>query len=253
MMFSDTPNLRLVVNAMGLVIPGFKDPLACQQCWGWRELCDNRSLCSSCQVSVGSLGIPPPPVAPITLYAKPSAMRDALTNYKRIGEDFQQRSHDLLASLLARFWAQCSLAIRQQFGEWDSICTIPSTQETPRASGIASLAESARIAAADTTDWVRWTGSRIDPQQSNPDAFVSNAAQLLGRRFLLLDDVFTSGAHLYSASHTLTARGGVVVGCVVIARRINPHFNQYAQTYWDGRIGETPSWENWCNGFTTKG
>jgi hypoxanthine phosphoribosyltransferase len=45
-----------------------------------------------------------------------------------------------------------------------------------------------------------------------------------GKRVLLLDDVYTSGASIQSAASTLALAGARVIAGVVVARFINPDF-----------------------------
>ena len=54
-----------------------------------------------------------------------------------------------------------------------------------------------------------------------------------GKRFLLVDDVYTTGARSQSAASALQLAGGLVVAIVVIGRRINVEYNEFTERVWN--------------------
>lgn len=50
---------------------------------------------------------------------------------------------------------------------------------------------------------------------------------------LLLDDTFTTGTSVQSATSTLTAAGATVSGVLVVGRFINPDYNAASTALWN--------------------
>ncbi|MFC7729816.1 hypothetical protein [Actinomadura keratinilytica] len=48
-----------------------------------------------------------------------------------------------------------------------------------------------------------------------------------GRTVLLIDDTWTTGSRIQSASHTLKAAGAAKVVAVVLGRRVNPVWDEW--------------------------
>jgi hypothetical protein len=63
--------------------------------------------------------------------------------------------------------------------------------------------------------------ARIDRRAPHPDGFTA-IERLDGRSFLVLDDVYTTGATAQSAAHALRAAGASVTAILVVGRRLNP-------------------------------
>lgn len=67
-----------------------------------------------------------------------------------------------------------------------------------------------------------------------------------GKRVLLMDDTFTSGARVQSAASALALGGATVVAAVVAARFINPDFNEESRELWDNAGEEPFSFDTCC-------
>ena len=63
-----------------------------------------------------------------------------------------------------------------------------------------------------------------------------------GRRVLLLDDVFTTGARSQSAAYALEEAGAAVPAIVVVARRINPDWRPEVAEWWKRQLAIPFSW-----------
>ena len=55
----------------------------------------------------------------------------------------------------------------------------------------------------------------------HPQAWEVSAASVQGQRILLVDDTYTTGAHLHSAAAALLDRGARSVALLVIGRRVH--------------------------------
>jgi adenine/guanine phosphoribosyltransferase-like PRPP-binding protein len=77
------------------------------------------------------------------------------------------------------------------------------------------------------------------------DAFVVTG-EATGRRVLLVDDTFTTGAEVQSAASALQAAGATIPAAVVIGRYINPDFSQAAQDLWERAQSRPFTFERCC-------
>lgn len=71
----------------------------------------------------------------------------------------------------------------------------------------------------------------LSHRQASDRAFAVTQ-DLRGRRILLLDDTFTTGAALQSAASCLAQAGAKVVAAVVVGRIITPDFSPEANSLW---------------------
>src|SRR6266704_4349101 len=70
--------------------------------------------------------------------------------------------------------------------------------------------------------------------------------RLDGRRVLLVDDTFTSGAELQSAASALKLAGASIPAAVVIGRFIRPGFNEAAHSLWQRASDREFTFERCC-------
>ena len=106
-----------------------RGPDVCPICRGHRD--ETEGLCDSCTICHQSLGFLRPGV-PMSLYAKPSTMRDRLRGYKDSDDASTRRrlSRDV-AALVERFFIQHSTSLAHRLGSWDAVCIVPSTDREP--------------------------------------------------------------------------------------------------------------------------
>lgn len=171
--------------------------------------------CDNCSNNTGILGTSSVPVRALTLYTRTCPIRDVLTGYKNPLCE-QQQSHeaeiaDLLRRLLGRLRTQ---------RRWDAICVVPSSN--------ADRVHPMHVIVHDAIDHrgllispLRRGPAPIGHGRPHPDGYTATV-RLDGRRVLIVDDVYTTGARSQSAAHALVRAGATITTIAVIGRRINP-------------------------------
>lgn len=226
----------LASDCVSVPMQGFE---VCPICRGHRDemlsLCDS---CDVCQAGLGSLR----PVVPMSLYAKPSAMRDRLRGYKDSDDASTRRrlSRDV-AALVERFFIERGESLRNSFGSWDVVCVVPSTEREPPHPLVLALSGHEAGSFGPIEELLRRGTGETGHRKPHRNAF-EPTKNVDGRRVLLLDDVFTTGARSQSAAHALVEAGATVSAIVVVARRINPDWCPEVAEWWERQLAVPFSW-----------
>jgi hypothetical protein len=70
-------------------------------------------------------------------------------------------------------------------------------------------------------------------RQADEDGFLLDPEiDIAGRRYMLIDDTFTTGARVQSAHHALIAAGAAVPVIVIVTRKINPDATYGTDQLW---------------------
>ena len=208
----------------------------CPVCRGHRD--EAEPMCGSCRVCRDRLSSVCE-VVPISLYCKPSPMRDRLRHYKE--SDDAGLRHQLsqeIAALVERFFGENRMRLEDHFGGWDSVCVVPSSDREPPHPLETALTEFGAHACGPLVRHLKRGSSEIGHRRPNAQLF-EPASAVTGRRVLLLDDVFTTGARSQSAASTLRNAGALVPLVVAVARRVNPDWRPAVRQWWD-RQSEQP-------------
>lgn len=175
------------------------------------------STCYSCSQSMGQVTWPLRRVVPISIFAPRDQLDTLLRNYKNSSSlEVQKRGRLRVAALFTRFLDNHDDCVAPD--GWDAITPVPSTQQR---AGVHPLRRALGISpryGEQVEDLLAAGAARITHNRADDDGFrVTGDVQ--GRRVLLADDMFTSGARIQSAASALTLRGATVVGGIVIGRR----------------------------------
>lgn len=153
----------------------------------------------------------PPEILPITMSIAGGAVHHHLRMYKDSPDpQTRERLTMRLAALLSVFMEKHGVCV----GEWDMVTCVPSAARVALAPIVAKLRlfyqRDVQALAAVPGDH----GRTLDAGQFDV------VANVRGKRMLLLDDTFTTGAKLFSAVAALRRSGAMVVGPVVLGRHV---------------------------------
>ncbi len=202
----------------------------CSICRSWKA--PQFETCASCTTAAQSLELVPTRVIPISLYRKPSVLRDWLKYYKSGGEEFHPEYVEYLSILIARFMYENREELGAYLGRWTETMVVPSTA---RPDANHPLEDALILAGQDLVlppSKLLLAGEiRLRHRQYDRTGYRA-IDDLKGRAILIFDDVYTSGARAQSASAVLRAAGAEVLGIVVVGRRVNPDFNRQTSVIW---------------------
>jgi hypothetical protein len=199
-------------------------------------------LCENCLEVCNALGREPLGLSVISLYRKPSLLRDVLTRYK--GRDDEQDPFDpacvgVVRSMLGRYLLDHGDQLVEISGGFDGIVVVPSTDRTPP-HPLESVIDSLDL---DLPRWpmlARGTGE-LGFRKPNRDGYQVVMAREPSR-VLLVDDVYTTGSRLNSAASALSRDGHETVAALVLARRINIDYAAEALRLWARATAEPFDW-----------
>jgi adenine/guanine phosphoribosyltransferase-like PRPP-binding protein len=192
--------------------------------------------CWSCGVITRRLGRPLGyPVVPISLYRPGGSLHRALVRYKsgRVRRERDELS-SAMAELIAWYLSLHSHCIAiAAGGGWDVITVVPSTRRPGPLHPLASALGHAPFLAQRHEVLLRRGEEPLDHLVAGARAFVPEG-RCAGRRVLLVDDTFTTGAHARSAAAALQAAGATVVALLVVGRMVHPEAVTWDPNWWEG-------------------
>jgi hypothetical protein len=200
-------------------------------------------LCENCVEAQAALDREPLALSVISLYCKPSPLRDVLTRYKgRDDEDdpFDPRCVGIARSMLGRYLLEHGNRLLEVAAGIDGIVVVPSTQRPPP-HPLEGLVDSLKL------DLPRWPmlergAGTMGFRQPNREGY----RVIMSRepsRILLLDDVYTTGSRLNSAAAALSQENHKIVAALVLGRRINAGYAPEASKLWADATAEPFNWQ----------
>jgi predicted amidophosphoribosyltransferase len=245
-------NTRSVIEltdrfAAELVPPPRDAADVCPVCRSWRDI--QGPICSNCAEHAEQLGAPCVQVLPISLYTRPSPLRDWLRFYKEGNDTQREEFGQLLAAIVERFFIEQTAALTNWLGGVDAVCIVPPTKNPPSALRTA-LTRLPTGHMPDVMDVLERGAGNISHRRGSTDAFYLADPTIAGRSLVLLDDVYTTGATAQSAAVALRSAGVAVKAIVAIGRRINPGYAEGVGALWerqrelDFRFADPPFWSD---------
>jgi predicted amidophosphoribosyltransferase len=185
-----------------------------------------------------------PPVVPITLFRPGSPIHRALVGYKS-GHEAAERAAlardvvDLIGLFLARH-SRCIANVAG--GGWDRIEIVPSTRRLGVPHPLARALGCSPLLARREARVLRLGKTPLDHLAPAATAFTADGGP---GRVLLLDDVFTTGAHAFSAARALQLSGIEVVAIVPVGRVVHTD-DERSRCWWEAAFhpGSADEWSS---------
>lgn len=229
------------LTAQLVVPPVDGQPGTCWRCRQWTDAF-SEDECSNCARIAAALGSGAVPLDLISLYCKPSQLRDWLTRYKgRIdgSEPRIPRYDEIVKALLARFFYEHG----DQIISWapiDCIVLVPST-DRPAPHPLHAILADLNFQVPIRTLLCRGSGD-LGFHKPARDGYTI-AERCSPQRILLVDDVYTTGARIKSAAVALVDAGHELSGTFVIARRVNPSYQPANSSFWADQTSQRFDWQ----------
>jgi predicted amidophosphoribosyltransferase len=213
-------------------------PGVCALCHSWTETLPDgtrREICSSCTRTMNSVSHPAELVVPISLVEVGSQFYTSLSGYKNSqSEDTRARFVLRLGALLARFLRDHGDHIRAAAGaDWDLMTIVPSSGSRAGPHPFEDVVRKARAHLELYSSVLEAVGEDVLGHRRSDDRGYRVVDDIEGRRVLLIDDTFTTGARIHSAASALTLAGGEVVAGVTLGRVVHPDYSDEARELWD--------------------
>lgn len=227
-----------------LVPPPEDLPDICPLCRSWRR--QNELLCDNCADNKELLG-DLAPLIPISLYRKPSLLRDWLTYYKPNDEADHPEYGAIIGAIFDRWIRSHGAALRSWCGGFKTICVVPSAARPPPHPLEAVIDAHVDEFARDRAQLLYRADGTLAHRTPSRSGYMAKS-NMRGHRVLLIDDVYTTGARSQSAAHALRAAEAIVPAILVIGRRVNPDWRPEVAAIWKRqatirfRFEDSPWW-----------
>ncbi len=207
----------------------------CELCHSWTGTRPDGSryrLCSGCEETVRAVARPVRLVVPVSLYVVGGQLHTVLNGYKNSPDAAaRERLRLRVAALAARFLRDHGECIRRAARDWNTLAIVPSSASRE---GTHPLEQAIRMARAHRPLYrplLERTEVPLDHRLADQRGF-RVTADVGGKRVLLVDDTFTTGARIQSAGSALALAGADVVAAVVLGRVVQPSFSAGAEALW---------------------
>jgi predicted amidophosphoribosyltransferase len=191
-------------------------------------------LCESCYRTTKQVSRPLRLVVPVSLYVGDEQLHTVLRGYKdSLDSEARARFRLQVAALLARFLRDHGDCIRRAAGrDWDTILIVPSSAGRAGTHPLEVAVKMSRTQRRLYVPLLESTGVDVEHREADERAFraLPGAA---GRRVLLVDNTFTTGARVQSAASALALAGADVVAAVVLGRFVRPDYSAEARQLWE--------------------
>jgi predicted amidophosphoribosyltransferase len=220
-------------------------PGVCRICHGAPRSTFTR--CLSCSRTMGAVSNPISLVVPISLIHKDqSQLYHVLKMYKREGAVGADKFQLQVAGMIGRFLKKHGSCIEQKAGmSWDVITVVPSTRPDRPIHPLEQCVKMLKAFEPQYRRLLKKGSTTVAARQAADDKYIT-VTSVTDRRVLLVDDTFTSGAHVQSAASALELGSAKVVAAVVVGRMIDTEFTDAARQLWEKAKGQPFSFDVCC-------
>lgn len=195
-------------------VPG-REFRSCEICHSSKD--DAFDRCYRCNEGFRLLNGNVPRILPITMSLERGQMHHALRDYKDgWDQTIRERFSWQIAGLVELFAAQHTECL----GEFDVVTCIPSRKQRTAFEAVVTRLGRFR----ERYEPLLAVAGADDSHTLSSGRFVA-AGTARGRRVLILEDTFTTGASVFSATAALRAAGAVVDTVLVVGRHMNPGYS----------------------------
>lgn len=197
--------------------------------------------------TIRQVSLPLTLVVPISLYVVRGQLHHVLRSYKDAQvPETRTELRARVAALLYRFLAHHGGCIeRAAAGSWDVLTTVPSSHTRSGTHPLEQAIEMAHALRDQHGRLLRLGETELAHNRASDRGF-EVTQDVRGKRVLVVDDTFTTGARMQSAASALQLAGATVAAGVVIGRVIDPTFREESQAFWDAASRERFSFERCC-------
>jgi predicted amidophosphoribosyltransferase len=208
-----------------LIVPPKLAPGICPVCRG--IIYEQAEICTNCLENSSALGVSCSPLIPVSLYSKPSLLRDWLTTYKS-GDDHLAApdAGAAIALIFQKFFEANRSRLSSVDPNTQYVVVVPSTIR-PAPHPLELVLNAIPDLGTPVRAVLQRTIGPLGHNQPNKEAFEVNT-DVSGHSIVLVDDVYTSGARAQSASYRLRAAGAQIRHLIALGRRINPEYHPRA-------------------------
>ena len=193
-------------------------PEVCRICCGAVE--EPFRLCWSCARIEGGLGGELRPLLPLSLTKRGTGLYAALRQYKGRPGSVALRQQARLAELVAAFFERHSACVAPD--GFDKVAVVPSMQVPAEPHPLIATLKSVPQLAHKVVDVLHAGSASVDRNVADRAAYHCADSVVDGDRILLVDDIYTTGAHMQSAAAALGDNGARSISLVAVARHQDP-------------------------------
>jgi hypothetical protein len=188
-----------------------------------------------------------PRVVPVALFRAGDPLHRTLRRYKDAPSVAARRHHvATLTGILDRFLVAHEACLRGNGSGWDTVAVVPSTRGRSCEAGsrrpglrvrnpLDAVVDACRTFAGVSRLRLVLGAATVGHLRPSYDAFVVDG-DCGGRRVLVLDDTWTTGAHARSAAAAVSRAGATVAGILVIGRAVDPRAAVGVGEWWDRTV-----------------
>jgi hypothetical protein len=179
-----------------------------------------RGLCWSCRRLGQRLGRKLHPMTPVSLTKRGNALYAALRQYKGRANSIAARQQIRLAELLSRFLERHESCVAPR--GHDVVTVVPSQRVPADAHPLVATLAMVPLLQDQVVEALSPGPTAVDRNLPDKEAYHCDAELVEDRRVLLVDDTYTTGAHLHSAAASLEESGARSVHLLVVGRHQDP-------------------------------